>query len=207
MSDVTHSSHLQCIIDCTSLLDAYAPAAMQKGEIEAIMVQSTLEKRLLSHHVGWIGGMSLMNAALLSYSSSAGNVMRRDDEGGGNLLLGCRGMLDALSGYTAELQWGTTSGSAFTLTVCVMSMTGSKSEVAFQTTRQLNDSMQGAISTSYSPTSGPGLSFASTQTLTDTIRGTASLVVGPPQEAGAQLSLSQRTEDVVLSTKVQVNNL
>ena len=117
-------------------------------------------------------------------------------------------MMDAMSGYSAELQWGTMLSQRFlTLTVCVMTTTGSKSEVGFQTTRQLNDNLQGVISTSYSPASGPGLSFASTQTLTDTIRGTASLVVGPPQEAGAQLSLSQRTEDVALSTKVQVNSL
>ena len=71
MSDVTHSSQMQCTIDCTSLLDSYAPAALQKGEIESIVIQSTLEKRLLSHHVGWIGGGSLTNGALSSQKKLA----------------------------------------------------------------------------------------------------------------------------------------
>lgn len=83
-------------------------------------------------------------------------------------------------------------------------LSGTKTEISFQTTHQLNDDLQGAISTSYSPLMGAGLTLSSTQILTGTARATASLVLSPAHQAGVQLALNQRTEDISISTKVQV---
>lgn len=136
------------------------------------MIQSTLAKKLNNQHVGWIGG----------------NVIQQLTGGGGNLLLGCRGMVDAKTGYAVDLQWG------------------SKSEARLQTTQQITEKNQGLMSANYTPEQGLGLTFSSIQSFSDLAQGTASVVMGPPEESGVQLALNQRTNKTSISTKVQVKN-
>eukprot|EP00210_Caulerpa_lentillifera_P005006 g4780.t1 len=175
MSDITHDTHLQCTIDSSSLLDTNAPINIRKPEIESILIQSTLAKKLNNHHVGWIGGNVIQQST--------------DTGGGGNLLIGCRGMFDAKTGYSLDLQWG------------------SKSGARLQTTQQITEQNQGLMSADYSPDRGLGLTFSSIQAFSELAQGTASVIMGPSEDAGVHLSVNQRTEKTSISTKVQVGGM
>lgn len=66
-------------------------------------MQSTLDKNLTPHHAGWIGGRLHF---WIVKDTCVGDVMRSGENGGGNLLAGCRGMIDSKTGYSAEVRWG-----------------------------------------------------------------------------------------------------